>query len=331
MHAGDHEELPEGAEDHHSERGEDAAHVLQAKEECGDALTKEVTNGGKSDEHDGDNDDHREERSKQRGEDVGDVLLHELLDNCQNRNRQHDGKNGLGIVGRGHLITVDADGATFSSSGDDAGRNEDSAAQHAEHGAGAELFCGGVAQEDRQEVETGLVERRVKERVRRVGVAQQTKDLGAEDNCKGAEQTGGHDQRNELSHRAGEIVENCVPDALRGQLLLGLVGIEVLLDGRTPRNTGDGDELVEHLGHVLADDDLELATGELTTQNTLNLLDLLHVGLAVILERQTQARHAVGGDGDVFRTTHELEDIGGNLLVIYCHGTPPHIFVCPIT
>ena len=37
---------------------------------------------------------------------------------------------------------------------------------------------------------------------------------------------------------------------------------------------------------------------------------------------------AVGGDGNILRTAHELEDIGGNLLVIYCHGTPPHIIVC---
>ncbi len=104
--------------------------------------------------------------------------------------------------------------------------------------------------------------------------------------------------------------------------------IEVLVDRGTLLDAGHGDELGEHLGHVLADDDLELAAGELATQNTLDLLDLLHVGLVVVLERQTQTRHAVGGDGNILRTAHELEDIGGNLLVIYCHGTPPHIIVC---
>lgn len=112
------------------------------------------------------------------------------------------------------------------------------------------------------------------------------------------------------------------------ELELLLRSVEVLIDRGTLLDAGHGDELGEHLGHVLADDDLELAAGELATQNTLDLLDLLHVGLAVILERQTQARHAVGGDGNILRTAHELEDIGGNLLVIYCHGTPPHIIVC---
>lgn len=150
--------------------------------------------------------------------------------------------------------------------------------------------------------------------------------MGAEDGRDGTEQTAGHEQRDELGHGAGQIVEDDVRQVLELELLLG--SIEVLVDGLTLLDAGDGDELGEHLGHVLADDDLELAAGELATQNTLDLLDLLHVNLVVILERQTQARHAVGGDGDILRTAHELEDIGGNLLVIYCHGTPPHIFVC---
>ena len=65
---------------------------------------------------------------------------------------------------------------------------------------------------------------------------------------------------------AGQIVEDDVRQVLELELLLG--SIEVLVNGLTLLDAGNGDELGEYLGHVLADDDLELAAGELATQNT---------------------------------------------------------------
>ena len=82
--------------------------------------------------------------------------------------------------------------------------------------------------------------------------------------------------------------------------------VKVLLHLGAAGDTGDGDELVKHLGHVLADDDLELGAGELRAQHALDLLDLLNVCKVVVLEREAQARHAVGRGGYVACTSHQL-------------------------
>ena len=107
-----------------------------------------------------------------------------------------------------------------------------------------------------------------------------------------------------------------------GELLLDEVGIEVLVDGAA---TGDAlrEQGVIDLRNVLANDDLELAAGELATQNTLDLLDLLHVGLAVILERQTQARHAVARLRDVTGAANVLKDPRYHLFIYFCHCRLP--------
>lgn len=328
VHAADHEELPEGAEDSHDDQDADAAKVSKAEEGVGDQRTDLVADGGEDDEGDGDGNDHGAKRREDRGEHVGHDLLKELLDEVEDRHRKDDRQDGLLIVGSSDLDAVDGDdAATLLRGSRHNGRSHEGATeQHAEHGAGAELLSRGITQVDGDKGERGLVQRGVEERIGRVVGREHTEHGGAEDGRDGTEQTAGHEQRDELGHGARQIVEDDIGQVLELELLLG--SIEVLVDGLTLLDTGDGDELGEHLGHVLADDDLELAAGELATQNTLDLLDLLHVNLVVILERQTQARHAVGGDGDILRTAHELEDIGGNLLVIYCHGTPPHIFVC---
>ena len=328
MHAADHEELPEGAEDGHDDQDTDAAKVSKAEERVSDQRTDLVADGGEDDEGDGDGNDHGAERREDRGEHVGHDLLKELLDEVEDRHRKDNRQDGLLIVGSGDLDAVDGDdAATLLSRDTHDGRGHESAAEeHAQNRRGAELLSGGIAQVDGDKGKRCLVQRGVEERIGRVVGREHTEHGGAEDGRDGAEQTASHEQRDELGHGAGQIVEDDVRQVLELELLLG--SIEVLVNGLTLLDAGNGDELGEYLGHVLADDDLELAAGELATQNTLHLLDLLHVGLAVILERQTQARHAVGGDGNVLRAAHELEDIGGNLFVIYCHGTPPHIFVC---
>ena len=316
------------AQDGHDDQDADAAKVSKAEEGVGDQRTDLVADGGEDDEGNGDRDDHGAERREDRGEHVGHDLLKELLDEVEDRHRKDDRQDGLLIVGSSDLDAVDGDDAAALLGGDaHHGRSHEGATeQHAEHGAGAELLSRSIAQIDGDKRERCLVQRGVEEGVGRVVGREHTKHGGAEDRGDGAEQTASHEQRDELGHGAGQVVEDDVRQVLELELLLGRV--EVLVNGLALLDAGDGDELGEHLGHVLADDDLELAAGELATQNTLDLLDLLHVGLAVILERQTQARHAVGGNGNILRTAHELEDIGGNLLVIYCHGTPPHIFVC---
>ena len=328
MHAADHEELPEGAEDSHNDQDTEATHVSQTKEGVGDDVADLVTDRGKDDEGDGDSDDHGAERRKDRGQHVGHDLLKELLDEVEDGHREDDRQDGLLIVGSGDLDAVDGDdsAAILGRDAHDGRGHEGAAEEHAQNRGGAELLSGGIAQVDGDKGERGLVQGGVEERVGRVGVGKDVEHGGAENRSDGAEQTAGHEQRDQLGHGARQIVEDDVGQVLELELLLG--SVEVLVDRGTLLDAGDGDELGKHLGHVLADDDLELAAGELATQNTLDLLDLLHVGLVVVLERQTQARHAVGGDGDVLRTAHELEDIGGNLLVIYCHGTPPHIIVC---
>ena len=328
MHAADHEELPEGAEDGHNDQDTDTAKVSKTKEGVGDEVADLVADRCKDDEGDGNGDDHGAKRREDRGQHVGHDLLKELLNKVQDGHREDDRQDGLLIVGSGDLDAIDGDDSAALLGGDaHHGRSHEGATeQHAEHRAGAELLSGGIAQVDGDKGKRCLVQGGVEERVGRVVGRDNAQHGGAEDGRDGAEQTAGHEQRDELGHGARQIVKDDVRQVLELELLLG--SIEVLVDGGTLLDAGDGDELGEHLGHVLADDDLELAAGELATQNALDLLDLLHVGLAVILERQTQARHAVGGDGNILRTAHELEDIGGNLLVIYCHGTPPHIFVC---
>ena len=328
MHAADHEELPEGAEDGHDEQDADATHVSETEEGVSDEATNLVAERGEDDEGDGDGDDHGAERREDRGEHVGHDLLKELLDEVEDRHRKDDRQDGLLIVCSGDLDAVDGDdsAAILGRDAHDGRGHEGAAEEHAQNRGGAELLSSGIAQVDGDKGKRGLVQGGVEERVGRVGIGKDAEHGGAEDRSDGAEQTAGHEQRDQLGHGARQIVEDDVGQVLELELLLG--SVEVLVDRGTLLDAGDGDELGKHLGHVLADDDLELATGELATQNTLDLLDLLHVGLVVVLERQTQARHAVGGDGDVFRAAHELEDIGGNLLVIYCHGTPPHIIVC---
>ena len=328
MHAADHEELPEGAEDGHDDQDADAAKVSKAEEGVGDHRTDLVADRSEDDEGNGDRDDHGAERREDRGQHVGHDLLKELLNKVQDGHREDDRQDGLLVVGSGDLDAVDGDdSATLLSRDTHDGRGHESAAEeHAQNRRGAELLSGGIAQVDGDKGKRCLVQGGVEERVGRIGIGENAEHGGAEDRGDGAEQTAGHEQRDELGHGAGQIVEDDIGQVLELELLLR--SVEVLVDRSTLLDAGHGDELGEHLGHVLSDDDLELAAGELATQNTLDLLDLLHVGLAVILERQTQARHAVGGDGNILRTAHELEDIGGNLLVIYCHGTPPHIFVC---
>lgn len=328
MHAADHEELPEGAEDGHDDQDTDTAKVSKTKEGVGDEAADLVADRGKDDEGDGDGDDHGAERREDRGQHVGHDLLKELLDKVQDRHREDDRQDGLLVVGSGDLDAVDGDdSATLLSRDTHDGRGHESTAEeHAQNRRGAELLSSGIAQVNGDKGKRGLVQGGVEERVGRIGIGENAEHSGTEDRGDGAEQTAGHEQRDQLGHGARQIVEDDVGQVLELELLLR--SVEVLVDRGTLLDAGHGDELGEHLGHVLADDDLELAAGELATQNTLDLLDLLHVGLAVILERQTQARHAVGGDGNILRTAHELEDIGGNLLVIYCHGTPPHIIVC---
>ena len=328
MHAADHEELPEGAEDGHDEQDADATHVSKTKEGIGDEAADLVAERGEDDEGDGDGDDHGAERREDRGEHVGHDLLKELLDEVEDRHRKDDRQDGLLIVGSGDLDPVDGDdsAAILGRDAHDGRGHEGATEEHTQNWGGAELLSGGIAQVDGDKGKRGLVQGGVEERVGRIGVGKDADHGGAENRSDGAEQTAGHEQRNQLGHGARQIVEDDVRQILELELLLG--SIEVLVDRGTLLDAGHGDELGEHLGHVLADDDLELAAGELATQNTLDLLDLLHVGLVVVLERQTQTRHAVGGDGNILRTAHELEDIGGNLLVIYCHGTPPHIIVC---
>ena len=325
VHTADHEQLPEGAEDGHDDEDAEATHVSQTEEGVGNDIADLVADRGEDDEGDGDGDDHGAERGEDRGEHVGHDLLEELLNEVQNGHRQDDRQDGLLIVGRGDLDTVDGDdaGAAVGSSAHDGRGHEGAAEEHTQDRGGAELLGRGVAQVDGDEGERRLVQGGVEERVGRVGVGQDAEHGGAEDGRDGAEQTAGHEQRDQLGHGARQIVEDDVGEVLDLELLLGRV--EVLLDLLALLDAGDGDELGKHLGHVLADDDLELAAGELATQDALDLLDGLDVGLAVVLERETQARHAVGGDGDVLRTANEPEDVDGNLLVIYCHGTPPHI------
>lgn len=258
---------------------------------------------------------------EERGQNVGHMLLHELFNHIEHRHGEHDGQNRLRIVSSSDLDTVNAHHRALGSGRDNARGNKDATAEQAEHRVGAELLCGCISQVDWQEVKAGLVQRGIKERVRGIGFRQKTEYLRTEDDSKGTEQTSSHNQRDKLDHRAGEVVESRVADALERKLLLGSV-VEVLVDGGTACNTGDGDKLFKNLGHILADDDLELAAGELATQNALDLLNLLDLGLVVVLERKAQTRHAVGGDLDVLGATNELEDLGGNLLVV-CHGTPP--------
>ena len=283
MHTADHEELPEGAEDGHDDQDTDATKVSKTKEGVGDEVAEFVADRREDDKGNGNGDDHGAERREDRGEHVGHDLLKELLDKVQDRHRKDDRQDGLLVVGSGDLNAIDGDDAA-ALLGCDAhhGRgNEGTAEEHAEDGAGAELLSRGIAQVDRDKRKRCLIKRGVEERIGRVGVRKNAQHGGAEDGRDGAEQTAGHEQRNQLSHGARQIVENDVGQVLELELLLG--SIEVLVNGVTLLDAGDGDELGEHLGHVLADDDLELAAGKLATQNTLDLLNLLHVGLAVIL------------------------------------------------
>ena len=330
MHAADHEELPESAKDGHDDQNADATKVSKAKEGVGDEVAELVAERGKNDKGDRNGDDHGAERREDRGKHVGHDLLKELLDEVEDGHRKDDRQDGLLIVGSGDLDAVDGDDSATLLGRDahDRRSHEGAAEEHAQNRGGAELLSSGITQVDGDKGKRGLVQGGVEERVGRIGVRDKTKHGGAENGRNGTEQTAGHEQRDQLGHGARQIVEDDVGQVLELELLLG--SVEVLVNRGTLLDAGDGDKLGEHLGNVLADNDLELAAGELATQNTLDLLDLLHVGLAVILERQTQARHAVGGDGDILRAAHELEDIGGNLFVIYCHGTPPHFFVCPI-
>lgn len=75
MHAADHEELPEGAEDGHDDQDADAAKVSKAEEGVGDQRTDLVADRSEDDEGNGDRDDHGAERREDRGEHVGMTFL----------------------------------------------------------------------------------------------------------------------------------------------------------------------------------------------------------------------------------------------------------------
>lgn len=75
MHAADHEEPPEGAEDGHDDQNTDAAKISKAEERVSDQRTDLVADGGEDDEGDGDRDDHGAKRREDRGEHVGMTFL----------------------------------------------------------------------------------------------------------------------------------------------------------------------------------------------------------------------------------------------------------------
>ena len=98
MHAADHEELPEGAEDGHDDQDTDAAKVSKAEERVSDQRTDLVADGGEDDEGDGDGNDHGAERREDRGKHVGHDLLKELLNKVQDGHRENDRQDGLLVV-----------------------------------------------------------------------------------------------------------------------------------------------------------------------------------------------------------------------------------------
>ena len=185
---------------------------------------------------------------------------------------------------------------------------------HADELVEAELLRRGVADDDGQEVEervAGGVHDHV-EAARGVKPPQREEERrqALEHSCRGE----GHERR---AHRAGDDVHQTVEGVLVGGFLL--VGGVVLGNLAGTGHAELVDQGVVHVVDLVADDDLVLAARLDDGDDAVERGEGILVGLALVLELESQARDAVREVVDVALATDVREHVACEVMKLACH------------
>ena len=326
MQAEHNEERPEGAD---NEAGDGRLEVDEGHDEGSDEVGEDRSDRADHDEAD--------DAADEEGEDVGEEGGHEgrqpvveRLVHLGGKPDDEDGRDDRGGVAlhdqrNAEDVAVDVgleDGASADRvnrvvrhEGDERRVDEDATECHAHDRLQAEALCGGVADDQREEVEDGVADGREDHIGRAVrGEPASNRAEGQHRLDEAACHKDAEDRLEDLGDDAQEPRERVLLlPVLAVALGIPFIHIECRLLGEA----ADLDEVVVDGLDRSADDDLILATSLDHVDDALRCLETVGVSLGLVLQMEAQARDAVADILHVVLAAHLLYDRFTEFLILH--------------
>ena len=297
-------------------KADGAGYIMQAIQECTNQIADPVAHRAKEAEGQRDHDQNGEQRSKNRGQKVRDVLFKEAFNITHCPGCQQHRNDGAAVIMQGardakHCKT----GPLGSCQCNERGVNKHTAQQDAKDGGCAKFFRAGIADGDWQEVEACIAQER--EQCIQITVrAEDVQHTLPEQGRHHLQQASHQQQRDQRSHTAGNAVENITKETLHRQLFLRL--IQIFIDAGFLFKVTQCAQFVIDLRYVLTDHHLELPAGNNNAHHAADLFYFLFVWDRIVFQGKAQPGHAMCNLLNILFAANCFEHVFGDLFV-GCH------------
>ena len=310
------QDLPQAA---HNSAQQDAVKVCDRIECNAQTIAQQRGDGSDDPQREDKGDAAGDKRHKKQLAGIRDELFILLLEPCCKCDGADDGENAGGVVAGSRHNDRDPEqvGDIHAGSGGQVRVQQRCTNGHTLQLRQAKLFGGGVGQQHGHKVEEAVAQR-VQDIVGGAGAAEYAD--GNEQGDKALYDTGG-------SQHAQTGGKHCRNDADEGieQALLFLGGfgaaggVAVIVHCAARGNVTHGAHSVVHIGNLLTDDHHILSAGLDHGHDAVGLFQHIGVCLALVLQFEAQAGHAVGKGHDIALAANILDDNARKTIIFTSH------------
>ena len=323
MHAGGDDQIPECADN----RGRSGTgNRGEPNDEIGHKAHDKLDGRAAEAQRDRQHHEHRTHGYDQNAQHIRRDLLKEALNIGLGPGDQDDRKNSLGVVDELHGDAEDAERLSVLNNSEHVGVNHHNGDEQCQHRARFELLSRTVGSKYR-EVIVRRIAHQGKDPIQVARFGHKTGAFGPKQNDEHLEDTGDTKDRKDRGDSAAHGIEQLIEEVLGCQALLPakLRAIEFLVNRYRDLESALLTNLVVDLVDRGPDHQLHLPSGVHDADDRRDVLKLLIIREAFILEAEAQARHAMRNRSHVFRPAHSGENLFCHLFVI-CH----HWLLCTI-
>ena len=244
------------------------------------------------------------------------MLGDKFFDGGHHRAGQNDGEDRAGVGGSIYGNSQEVIGGASPNPSNKAGIDHQSANDHAQGHVGPKFLGGKGADQDGQEIESGVTGK-AQQLIGRV-VSRNMEHIQKDQND--LQHTAANEGGDHGGQGAGYSIEDGVHHALHTTGPLGATCVQILIHCGLLGKSRLFAHRVVYVSHSLTDDDLQLVPGPLGPKDAGELLDLFHLRKTTVFQIKAQPGDTVGQVENIVFPSHQFHHTGSQFIIILCHS-----------